>query len=389
MLGSSFGQTFFISLFAGEIRAEFGLSHGAWGGYYTVGTLCSAILMLFVGGVTDRYRVRVVAQGILLLFACACLAMASVTAAWVLIPVIFGLRFCGQGMLSHTASVAMARWFAKSRGRANAIMTIGFLIGEASFPFLFVVLTGLAGWRMSWVVAAGLTLLLIPVFRMLLRIERQPGRGLQASILPGMHGRHWSRNDALRHWFFWVVALGVVAPSTFGTAFFFQQVHYTEVKGWSLESFVALIPLYSLSAFGSLFAFGAIADKWGSGSVLSVALIPGAVAFWVFAGAENLLTAAAGMVAFGMMTGAIGTVGGAFWPEFYGTKSIGSVRSVATSLMVLGSAIGPGLTGVLIDLGVSYESQMTGMAVYFLGLAALLAVSVRIMRPALPARVSP
>ena len=28
---SSFGQTFFISIFAGEIRSTFGLSHGQWG----------------------------------------------------------------------------------------------------------------------------------------------------------------------------------------------------------------------------------------------------------------------------------------------------------------------------------------------------------------------
>ena len=386
MLGSSFGQTFFISLFAGDIRAEFGLSHGAWGGYYTAGTLGSALLMLYAGGLTDRYRVRAVAQVILVLFALACLAMASVAAAWMLIPVIFLLRFCGQGMMSHTASVALARWFARSRGRANAIMTIGFLIGESSFPFLFVLFTGLAGWRVSWVLAAGLTLLLIPVFRSLLKVERQPGSEAEAITQVGLQGRHWTRRDALGHWFFWAVAMGVVAPSTFGTAFFFQQVHFTEIKGWSLATFVALIPLYSMSAFGSLFAFGAIADRWGSGVVLSVAMLPGAVAFWLFASAQDLATTALGMVVFGMMTGAMGTVGGAFWPEFYGTRSIGSVRSVATSLMVLGSAIGPGLTGVLIDLGVGYERQMYGMSVYFMVLTVILAVSFQIVRPSLPAR---
>lgn len=36
-LASSFGQTFFIAIFAGEIRAEFGLGHGAWGAIYTLG----------------------------------------------------------------------------------------------------------------------------------------------------------------------------------------------------------------------------------------------------------------------------------------------------------------------------------------------------------------
>ncbi|MEM1352923.1 MAG: MFS transporter, partial [Pseudomonadota bacterium] len=32
---SSYGQTYFISIFAGEIKADFGLSDGQWGGIYT------------------------------------------------------------------------------------------------------------------------------------------------------------------------------------------------------------------------------------------------------------------------------------------------------------------------------------------------------------------
>jgi len=47
---SSFGQTFFISIFAGEIRTAFNLSHGAWGGIYTIGTFLSAIVMVWAGG---------------------------------------------------------------------------------------------------------------------------------------------------------------------------------------------------------------------------------------------------------------------------------------------------------------------------------------------------
>ena len=64
---SSFGQTYFISVFAGEIRAAFGLSHGAWGGIYTLGTTASALLMVWAGGLTDRFRVRVLAPFVLLL----------------------------------------------------------------------------------------------------------------------------------------------------------------------------------------------------------------------------------------------------------------------------------------------------------------------------------
>ena len=48
MLTSSYGQTFFISIFAGEIRTDYGLSHGEWGGIYSAGTFASAIVMISV-----------------------------------------------------------------------------------------------------------------------------------------------------------------------------------------------------------------------------------------------------------------------------------------------------------------------------------------------------
>ncbi|MCH9825026.1 MAG: MFS transporter, partial [Alphaproteobacteria bacterium] len=69
MFMSSFGQTFFISIFAGEIRAEFGLSHGEWGGIYALGTLASAIVMVWSGGLTDRFRVRTLGPVVLVCLA--------------------------------------------------------------------------------------------------------------------------------------------------------------------------------------------------------------------------------------------------------------------------------------------------------------------------------
>ena len=52
---SCFGQTFFISLYANEIRFSFDLSHGQWGSIYAVGTLSSAFLMLILGGLVDKF----------------------------------------------------------------------------------------------------------------------------------------------------------------------------------------------------------------------------------------------------------------------------------------------------------------------------------------------
>ena len=55
---SCLGQTFFISIFGGEIRESFGLSNGDWGLLYMVGTMASAGVMVFAGGRAGGYLSR-------------------------------------------------------------------------------------------------------------------------------------------------------------------------------------------------------------------------------------------------------------------------------------------------------------------------------------------
>ncbi len=134
---SSYGQTYFISLFAGEIKGEFGLSDGQWGGIYTIGTTLSAVTMIWAGVLTDRYRIRALALIVMIGLSCACLAMAAVPNWILLVFVIFALRFTGQGMLSQLAAVAMVRWFEAARGKALSISSMGFAVGQAFLPIIF------------------------------------------------------------------------------------------------------------------------------------------------------------------------------------------------------------------------------------------------------------
>ncbi|NQZ74440.1 MAG: MFS transporter, partial [Dinoroseobacter sp.] len=129
---SSFGQTFFVSLFAGEIRDAFSLSLGDWGGIYAIGTAVSAALMVFAGPLADRLRIRSLGLLVVTGLSLACFAMALNPSGAVLVLVILALRFFGQGMLNHLSVVAMARWFVANRGKALAVGALGFSLGEAA-----------------------------------------------------------------------------------------------------------------------------------------------------------------------------------------------------------------------------------------------------------------
>ena len=69
---SSYGQTFFISIFGGKIRDDFGLSHAEWGSIYAIGTGVSAIVMVWAGVLTDILRTRVLGAIVLIGLAVAC-----------------------------------------------------------------------------------------------------------------------------------------------------------------------------------------------------------------------------------------------------------------------------------------------------------------------------
>ena len=49
------------------------------------------------------------------------------------------------------------------------------------------------------------------------------------------------------------------------------------------------------------------------------------------------------------------TIGGTFCPNYFGTKNLGSIRSLSTSSMVFGTALGPFIVGQILDYGISYN----------------------------------
>ena len=380
---SGFGQTYFISIFAGEIRESFALSHGQWGGIYTLGTTASALVMVWAGGLTDRFRVRALAPVILVMMTGACLFMALNPVWWLLPVVIFSLRFTGQGMMSHIAVVAMARWFVAARGKALSVATLGFAVGEAFLPLIFVSLLLVYDWRMLWLVAAGIAVLGIPLLMLLLRRERTPQSWAQTSQSLGMQEMHWTRRQTLGHFLFWFMVPALLGPAAFNTAFFFHQVHFAEIKAVAHVELVAMFPIYTAVGIGAMILSGWALDRLGTARLLPFMQIPMVAAFLFFAFADGPGMLILGFVFLAMTTGANSTLPNAFWAEFYGTANLGSIKAMAAAIMVFGSAIGPGLTGVAIDFGVGIETQYIFVAGYFVFTTVMMTIGVRRARPLL------
>lgn len=209
---SSFGQTFYISQFSKEIRESFQLSDGEFGMIYMVGTLASALTLVWVGKTVDRFPVANVAFFVLIFLAVACFGMANATSTLMLLVVIYGLRLFGQGMLTHTSQTAIGRWYSAERGRAISLTSLGHQLGEAIFPLIVLGTIRTVGWRQSWLISAGiLVCVALPSIVLLMRVERKPLLK-ESDGRSGPTVRDWTRSEVIRDSMFWLLLLGILAP---------------------------------------------------------------------------------------------------------------------------------------------------------------------------------
>ena len=362
---SSFGQTYFISIFSGEIRNTFDLSHGDWGLIYGFGTFASAIVMIWAGGLTDIMRVRKLGPIVLCALSASCLFMAFNPLVALLPVVIFCLRLTGQGMSTHIAAVAMSRWFVSNRGKALSISNLGFSFGEALIPLFLVSALIYFSWQKIWILAALVTFFSIPILIWLLRQERSPQSIDAEDQSLGMNKLHWTRKQTISHPLFWFMMPAVIGQSAFNTAFFFQQVHFAEIKGWEHLNLVSMFPVYTGVAICMMILSGILLDKLGTAKLIPYFQLPMIIAFILFAFGETLYSALLGFIFLGITSGANTTLPNAFWAEFFGTKHLGSIKAAAAAAMVLGSAIGPALTGILLDFDISLNFQYVGISIFF------------------------
>ena len=236
----SFGTTPLIALFSSEIRAEFGLSHGDYGVLYSLANMVAAAGIVWFGRMIDTTDLRLYSALVCGLLIASCLLISWAPSVPFLFAALVGLRLAGPGLMNHTVSTCMARYFDAERGRALAIAGIGSPVSETVAPIILVSLITILGWRETWMsMAAILAIFLIPISLWLLKGhgERHHGYLLELAthkIAATPEGRQWSRNEVLRNSRSYLILSAVLAPPVIIAGLFFHQVYLVESKGWSL-----------------------------------------------------------------------------------------------------------------------------------------------------------
>ena len=133
---SSVGQSFFIGLFNSNIREELNISHGEFGTLYGIATLCSSLTLIWLGKKIDDLKLVNYSLLVVIFLAFAVLFFSFINGIIFLAIGIYFLRLSGQGLMAHTASTAIARFFVRSRGKALSCIWVGMSLGEFLLPVI-------------------------------------------------------------------------------------------------------------------------------------------------------------------------------------------------------------------------------------------------------------
>ena len=378
---SSFGQSFFLGLFNSSIRETLSITHGQFGSIYASATLLSSFLLIWVGKKIDDINIFRFALYVTLLLAFSCFFFSKISSIVFLFIAVFLMRFSGQGLMSHTATTTISRFFTKSRGKALSIGWFGLSTAEFILPVLIVYLLTLTAWQNIWLSISVLILFFLPFisFALIKNLNFDSREEVNDQNPVEKEIKNWTRVEVLKDYRFYIVCLNMLAMPWIATGVFVYQSYITDSKEWGefviAQSFMA----YSLLSVITLLGSGFLIDKFTSRRLLIFMNIPLLISMLVLFYIDISISAFIFLGLIGISNGLANVLGSSTWAEIYGVKHIGSIKALTTALMVFSTAFGTALFGLLIDNGFSIEQIAVISFLYiFLSLIALFVVRNRL-----------
>jgi len=365
---SSFGQSFFLGLFNSSIRDALSITHGQFGSIYASATLCSSLLLIWVGKKIDDINIFRFAVYVTLLLSFSCFFFSKISSIIFLFIAIFLMRFSGQGMMSHTATTTVSRYFTKSRGRALSICWFGLSSAEFILPVLMVFLLSLTTWQNIWTVIAILILIFLPIasFFLVRTVKLDTRESTGGEEFKEENIKQWKRIEVIKDYKFYIVSMNMLAMPWIATGVFVYQSFITESKNWGPFVIAQSFMSYSVFSVITLLISGFLIDKFTSRKLLIFMNIPLFLSTFVIIYFDAQFTAFIFLGLIGISNGLANVLGSSTWAEVYGVKHIGSIKALTTALMVFSTAFGTALFGILIDIGFSIEKIAIISALYIL-----------------------
>ena len=379
---SSFGQSFFLGLFNAPIRKELGITHGQFGSIYAAATIFSSLLFIWAGKKIDDFRLINYSFFVIILLFLSTLFFSFINNIYFLAFGIFLMRFSGQGLMSHTSSTAISRYFEKSRGKALSAIWFGLSTAEFILPILIIYFLTIYHWRSVWQGISIIVILVLPlVINFTIKKINFESRESNREVKLGIKIKNWKRIEVLKDYRFYIISSNMLAMPWIFTGMAVYQSFISDSKLWDLYTIPKAFMVYSIASIITLFSSGFLVDKFTSRKLIPIMNIPLLLAMVVLFFSKQEISAYFFLGLVGISNGFGNILGSSTWAEIYGVKYIGSIKALTTAFMVFSTALGTALFGVLIDKGLTIEDIAFICGTYIIASISLLILFRKTLEP--------
>ena len=354
---SSFGQSFFLGLFNNSIRTELSISHGQFGSIYASATLLSSFVLIWVGKKIDDINIFKFAFYVILLLSFSSFFFSKISSISLLFFAIFLMRFSGQGLMSHTATTTISRYFTKSRGKALSTSWFGLSTAEFILPVLIIFLLSKLDWKIIWILISVSVIIFLPItsYFLVKNLDFDSRETIKDNNLKLPDIKNWKRIEVIKDYRFYIICANMLAMPWIATGTFVYQSFILSSKNWGPYIIAQSFMAYSIFSVITLIISGILIDKFTSRKLIIYMNIPLLISVFVIYYFNHSFTAFVFLGLIGISNGLANVLGSSTWAEIYGVRYIGSIKALTTALMVFATAFGTALFGYLIDIGFSIE----------------------------------
>lgn len=370
------GQTYFASAFIESYVLEFGWSRVTISSIYSIATLAAGFLLFLVGKQIDRFGQKKVMIVVAAFLGLNCLWTSFTMQIWMLFIGFFFGRLLGQGSMTLLPSTLIPHWFIKRRALAFSLMSLGGVIGSAILPPLNTWLIQLLGWRTVWRFWTGALWLIFIPFVLIFIFNNPRDLGLSTdsetkkapakdtSAVKYIKIPSWTLKEASRTFPFWGMIYSQLLLPMVVTGIVFHFISIMREKGFSSSNAASILSLLAMVSFPTTLLAGWILDKIKihyAAMIISAVMAVGLLVLLLFPGFAATIIF---IVLLGSAMGLQSVWGGLVWPNYFGTRHLGSIRSMAMTASVIGSALGPIPFGISFDSTGKYNSAIMLMILF-------------------------
>jgi len=371
------GQTYSISVFIKVYVEEFGYSSTLISTAYSIATLISGILLVFMGKAIDKYGVKKILIIVTIMLGITTFFNSFISSIYMLFFGFFLLRYFGQGSMTLIPNTLVPQWFEKRRAFAISLASIGGLLAMLLVPSLNLWMISHIGWQNAWRVW-GLILVVGFVPIVIIFTSNKPEdagmtiendsptskENIEKALLE-MDKTSFSLKEAVKMKEFWIIGMITMIPSMFSTGIAFHFFTIMSLRNIDATTAALILGFMALPAFIMPFLSKIVVDRYPVKYILSTTLTMIIISmFYLMFGITNMATAVIFILFYGLAIAIQALTTNVFWPNFFGRKHLGSIRGAATVFMVVGSALGPLPFGIAYDLTGSFSIAIAGMVIF-------------------------